>query len=64
LLESDRLAESSVLEVDAIMELLEVCLKTKYFQVDNKFFQKKKERKHGYGELSVSNGKQHLSGAF
>jgi hypothetical protein len=28
-----------VLEVDAIMELLEVCLKTTYFQADDKFFQ-------------------------
>jgi hypothetical protein len=31
LLESDKLAKCSVLEVDAIMELLEVCLKTTYF---------------------------------
>jgi hypothetical protein len=35
------LAEWSVLQVEAILELLEVCLKTTYFQVDNKFFQRK-----------------------
>jgi hypothetical protein len=35
----DTLAEESVLQAEAIMELLEVCLKTTYFQVDNKFFQ-------------------------
>jgi hypothetical protein len=29
------------LEVGGIMELLEVCLKTTYFQVDDKFFQQK-----------------------
>jgi hypothetical protein len=29
------------LQVEAIMELLEVCLRTTYFQVDNKFFQQK-----------------------
>jgi hypothetical protein len=34
----DTLAERSVLEVEAAMELLEVCLKTTYFQVDDKFF--------------------------
>ncbi|PNF20184.1 hypothetical protein B7P43_G16972 [Cryptotermes secundus] len=35
------LAERSVLQVGAIMELLEVCLRTTYFQVDDKFFQQK-----------------------
>ena len=35
------LASRSCLQWDAIMELLEVCLKTTYFQVDNKFFQQK-----------------------
>jgi hypothetical protein len=35
------LTERSSLEVGAIMELLEVCLKTTYFQVDDKFFQQK-----------------------
>jgi hypothetical protein len=35
------LAEPSVLQAEAIMELLEVCLKTTYFQVDDKFFQQK-----------------------
>jgi hypothetical protein len=37
----DILAERSVLLVEAIMELLEVCLRTTYFQVDDKFFQQK-----------------------
>jgi hypothetical protein len=35
------LAERSALQVEAIMELLEVCLRTTYFQVDDKFFQQK-----------------------
>jgi hypothetical protein len=35
------LTERSSLEVEAIMELLEVCLKTTCFQVDDKFFQQK-----------------------
>jgi hypothetical protein len=39
-LHNNTLAEWSVLQVEAIMELLEVCLKTTYFQVD-KFFQQK-----------------------
>jgi hypothetical protein len=33
------LAERSLLQVEAIMELLEVCLRTTYFQVDDKFIQ-------------------------
>jgi hypothetical protein len=37
----DTLAEWSVLQVKAIMELLEVCLRTTYYQVDDKFFQQK-----------------------
>jgi hypothetical protein len=37
----DTLAEQFVLQVEAIIELLEVCLKTAYFQVDDKFFQLK-----------------------
>jgi hypothetical protein len=37
----DTLAELSVLQVEAIMELLEVCLRTTYFQGDDKFFQQK-----------------------
>jgi hypothetical protein len=37
----DTLAERSALQAEAIMELLEVCLKTTYFQVDDKFFQQK-----------------------
>jgi hypothetical protein len=36
----DTLAERSVLQVEAITELLEVCLRTTYFEVD-KFFQQK-----------------------
>jgi hypothetical protein len=35
----DSLAGRSVLQVEAIMELLEVCLRNTYFQVDDKFFQ-------------------------
>ncbi|PNF18952.1 hypothetical protein B7P43_G14912, partial [Cryptotermes secundus] len=35
------LMEGSVLQVEAIMELLEACLRTNYFQVDDKFFQQK-----------------------
>jgi hypothetical protein len=35
------LTERSSLEVEAIMELLEVCLKTTYFQMECKFFQQK-----------------------
>jgi hypothetical protein len=35
------LAERSALQVEAIMELLEVCLRTPYFQVNDKFFQQK-----------------------
>jgi hypothetical protein len=37
----DTLAEESVLQVEAIMKLLEICLRTTYFQVDDKFFQQK-----------------------
>jgi hypothetical protein len=37
----DTLVEQSVLHVKAIMELLEVCLRTTYFQVDDRFFQQK-----------------------
>jgi hypothetical protein len=35
------LAERPVLQVEVIIELLEVCLRTTYFQVDNKFLQQK-----------------------
>jgi hypothetical protein len=38
LFNDDTLLEQSVLQVKAIMELLEVCSRTTYFQVD-KFFQ-------------------------
>jgi hypothetical protein len=34
-------AERFVLQVEAIMELLEVCLRAIYFQVDGKFFHQK-----------------------
>jgi hypothetical protein len=37
----DTLMERSVLQVEAIMELLQVCLRTTYFHVDDKFFQQK-----------------------
>jgi hypothetical protein len=37
----DARAERSTLHVEIIMELLEVCLRTTYFQVDEKFFQQK-----------------------
>jgi hypothetical protein len=37
----DKLAEPSILQLEAIMEMLEVCLRTTYFQVDDKFFQQK-----------------------
>jgi hypothetical protein len=47
----DTWAERSVLQVEAIMELLEVCLRTTYFQVDDKFFQQKDDV---YGKLSVT----------
>ncbi|PNF14821.1 hypothetical protein B7P43_G06341, partial [Cryptotermes secundus] len=35
------LAERSVLKVEAIMELLDVCLRTTYFQMDDGFYQQK-----------------------
>jgi hypothetical protein len=38
LLNNDTLAERSLLQVDTIMELLEVCLRTTYFQTGYKFF--------------------------
>jgi hypothetical protein len=38
---SDTLAEQSALQAEAITELLEICLRTVYFQVDEKFFQQK-----------------------
>jgi hypothetical protein len=37
----DTLAERPVLLFEAIMELLESCLRTTYFQVDDRFFQQK-----------------------
>jgi hypothetical protein len=49
------LVERSVLQVEAIMDLLEVCLKTTYFQVD-KFFQQKDDTAMGSSlSLIVSN---------
>jgi hypothetical protein len=38
---NDTLMEWSVLQVEAIMELLEVCLRTTYFQMEDKFFQQR-----------------------
>jgi hypothetical protein len=35
------LAERSILQVEDIMKVLEVCLRTTYFKVDYKFFQQK-----------------------
>jgi hypothetical protein len=37
----ETLAERSVLQVEAVMGLLEVCLRNTYFQVDDKIFQQK-----------------------
>jgi hypothetical protein len=37
----DTLVEWSILQVEAIVELLEVCLRTTYLQVDDKFIQQK-----------------------
>jgi hypothetical protein len=37
----DMLVERSVLQVEAFIELLRVCLRTTYFQVDDKFFLQK-----------------------
>jgi hypothetical protein len=42
--EDDMLAELSVLEVDAIMELLELCFKTTYLQEDDRFYQQKESK--------------------
>jgi hypothetical protein len=39
--DNDTLVEQSVLQVEAIDELLDVCLRTTYFQVDDNFFQQK-----------------------
>jgi hypothetical protein len=35
----DKLAERSLLQVDTVVELLEICLRTTQFQVGEKFFQ-------------------------
>jgi hypothetical protein len=37
----DTLVERSALQSEAIVEMLEVCLRTTYFQVDDEFFQQK-----------------------
>jgi hypothetical protein len=47
----DTLVEQSILQVEAIMELLEVCLRTTYFHVDEV---PPTERWHGYGKLSIT----------
>jgi hypothetical protein len=49
---NDTLAERSVLQVEAIMKLLEVCLRTTYLQVDDKFYQEKDGMAVG-GSLSL-----------
>jgi hypothetical protein len=46
----DTLAECSALQVKVIMELLEFCLRTTYFQADDMFFQQKDGM--ALGELS------------
>jgi hypothetical protein len=48
------LAERSPLQVEAIIELLEFCLGTTYFQVDGKFFQKKDSMAMGSTLLVIS----------
>jgi hypothetical protein len=50
------LAQRSILKVEAIMELPDVCLRTTYFQVDDRFYQQKEGMAMG-GSLSpiVSN---------
>lgn len=50
LLEDDKLAECLILQVDAIIVLLEMCQKTMNFQLTGS----STKREHGYGELSVS----------
>jgi hypothetical protein len=37
----DTLVERSVLQVEGIMKLLEVCLRTRYFHVDDEFLKQK-----------------------
>jgi hypothetical protein len=60
MLENDNtLTECSVLKVDAIMELLEVCLRTACFQVDDRFYQQKEGMAMG-SSLSLSGRQQHL----
>jgi hypothetical protein len=43
----DKLAERSVLQVEAIMELLEVCPRTTYFQLEDKIFKHKDDMAMG-----------------
>jgi hypothetical protein len=52
---NNTLAKRSVLQVEAVMELLEVCLITTYFQVDDKFFQQKHGMAMGSSLPIVSN---------
>jgi hypothetical protein len=54
--QEEALAERSILKVEAITELLDVCLRTTYFQVDDRFYQQKEGMAMG-GSLSpiVSN---------
>jgi hypothetical protein len=42
LVDDDSSKERSKLSVNAIMELLEICLKTSYFKFDDKFYEQKK----------------------
>jgi hypothetical protein len=49
----DILAIWSVLQVKAIIDLLEVCLRTTYFQMDDKFFQQKDGMAMGNSESPI-----------
>jgi hypothetical protein len=43
----------SVLQPEAIMELLEICLRTTYLQVDDKFFQQKESMAMGSSQSPI-----------
>jgi hypothetical protein len=52
--------ERAPLQVEDVMELLDICLKTTYFQLEDKFHQKK----IGYdnGKLTISDGQLYIYG--
>jgi hypothetical protein len=60
----DILVEWSVLQVEAIMEMLEVCLRTTYFLVDSKFFQKDGITIGSCLPLTASNIYMDINGTF